>query len=156
LLSIALSPLVRRYTVTDIDALLPLIRKNLSLNFDSWSTTQSGLPGSNVYVEALDWQTLESTTPLFRSRCFSFEPIDLVLVVDCIYHPTLLLPLVETVDFLAIPGRTAVLVIVELRAEDVIREFLNLWISRKGWEIWRVGGGFLGIPYVMWLGWKSE
>lgn len=36
LLSMVLSPLVRRYTATDIGPLIPLIQKNVSLNFAGW------------------------------------------------------------------------------------------------------------------------
>jgi len=146
LLGIALSPLVRQYTITDIAALLPLIRKNLALNFDGWPSK------SNVSVEELDWETLRSSTPALRSANFSYSPIDLILAIDCIYHPSLLPSLVETIDFLATPGKTAVMVVVELRAEDVVREFLETWIE-KGWQVWRVSS-LLCMPYVGWVGWK--
>lgn len=77
--------------------------------------------------------------------------------MDCIYHPSLLPALVETIDYLTTPGVTAVLVVVELRAEDVIREFLELWLnaSTKGaWEIWHVDEVMEG-PYAVWVGWKK-
>ncbi|KAF5383563.1 hypothetical protein D9615_003760 [Tricholomella constricta] len=158
LLAIALAPHVRHYTVTDIEALVPLLRKNVSSNFDGWpDRLVPPAPGSNVSVEELDWVVLSSTASSQRTRLVDIEPVDLVLVVDCIYHPSLLPPLVETINHLAIPGRTAVLVVVELRAEDVIREFLELWLARPGWEIWRIeGGGGLGKPYAAWLGWRVE
>jgi protein N-lysine methyltransferase METTL21D len=153
LLSIVLSPLVRHYTVTDIPALLPLIRKNVTLNFPSWPTN------SNISLEELDWHHLHTTPHSKRSRlfsAFSSKPIDLILLVDCIYHPSLLPPLLSTIDYLAIPGKTAVLVVVELRAEDVIREWIAMWTGCEGWEVWRVGGdGWLKMPYVAWVGWKS-
>jgi protein N-lysine methyltransferase METTL21D len=48
------------------------------------------------------------------------------------------------------------LVVVELRAEDVIREWIAMWIGCEGWEVWRVGeDGGLKMPYVAWVGWKS-
>lgn len=149
-----LSPLVQHYTVTDIPALLPLIRKNLALNFDGWPR------GSNVSVEELDWQILQSTSSPLRQRNYNFNdpyPIDLILVCDCIYHPSLLPSLLDTLDFLAVPDKTAVLVVAELRSEDVIREFLGLWIARDGWDIWRVGSEAmeaLGMPFVVWMGWR--
>jgi predicted nicotinamide N-methyase len=152
LLSIALSPLVREYTVTDIAALLPLIRKNLSLNFDGWPAK------SNVSVEELDWERLHASTPALRAANFSYSPIDVILAVDCIYHPSLLPCLVDTIDFLAAPGKTAVLVVVELRAEDVVREFLERWLGTAGWEVWRVAlpvDGVLDKPYVGWMGRKG-
>jgi hypothetical protein len=81
--------------------------------------------------------------------------LDLILVVDCVYNSSLLPALVETIDFLATPNQTAVLVVVELRQEDVIREFLEMWIARDAWQIWRVGFGFLGSRYAVWAGWKG-
>ncbi|EEB94427.1 hypothetical protein MPER_06761, partial [Moniliophthora perniciosa FA553] len=151
LLSIALSPLAKHYTVTDIDALVPLIKKNVQLNVPNDSN-------SNITVSALDWLILQSASPSSRRANFQFDspPIDVLLVVDCIYHPSLLPCLVETMDFLAVPERTVALVVVELRAEDVIREFLQLWISKECWEVWRVDDQVLGKPYAMWAGMKRS
>ncbi|KAG5352135.1 hypothetical protein C0989_003603 [Termitomyces sp. Mn162] len=155
LLAAAFAPLVGHYTVTDIGDLQPLLRKNIAANFTGWpDRCVPPALGSNVSVEELDWVTLSNTAPVQRGKLVSDRPVDLVLAVDCIYHPLLLPPLLETINYLAIPERTAVLVVVELRAEDVIREFLALWLSHSGWEIWRVGGSLLHKPYVMWLGWR--
>ncbi|KAK7060830.1 Ribosomal protein lysine methyltransferase [Paramarasmius palmivorus] len=150
LLSIALSQLVKHYTVTDIDDLIPLIKKNIQLNIPKDSN-------SNVTVSGLDWLVLQNAPLQSRRVNFLYDPpIDVLLVVDCIYHPSLLPSLVETIDFLTIPERTVALVVVELRAEDVIREFLQLWLSREHWQIWRVAGSVLGKPYAMWAGMKAE
>jgi hypothetical protein len=62
---------------------------------------------------------------------------------------------VETIDFLTTPSKTAVLVVMELRQEDVVREFLAHWIAKGGWEIRRVGSGFMGTRYAVWVGWKG-
>lgn len=82
------------------------------------------------------------------------DPIDILLIVDCIYHPSLLSSLVETIDYLSTPSQTAVIVVSELRSEQVIREFLELWLSIPGWTIRRNPGIGLSGPYVMWIGWK--
>jgi hypothetical protein len=156
LLAIALSPLVRRYTVTDISDLLPLLRKNMALNFDGWPNCLPLTPGSNVLVEELDWVLLHSTSLPHRCRVFNSEAIDILLLVDCIYHPFLLPALVDTIHYLATPNRTVVLVVVELRADDVIREFLQLWLGKPGWEVWRISDGLLPRPYVMWLGSRRQ
>ena len=153
LLAIVLSFLVRQYTVTDIEDLIPLISKNLTIN-----SPATGSAPRSVTAEALDWVVLKNSSPTVRQTAFSYPPIDLLLVVDCIYHPSLLPPLVETIDYLATPERTAVLVLVELRQEDVVREFLELWLAVGGgntWEIWHVDSGMEG-PYAMWIGWKKE
>ncbi|KAF9077960.1 putative methyltransferase-domain-containing protein [Rhodocollybia butyracea] len=151
ILSVALSSLVRRYTSTDIDDIVPLIQKNLVLNFPQWPHE------SNVSLAALDWIELQKTSISNRSRLFKFDPVDLLLVVDCIYHPYLIPPLVETIDYLTTPDVTTVLVVVELRAEDVIREFLSCWLGLSFWEIWRIGSGeeqIMRRPYAMWVGIK--
>lgn len=152
LLAIAISPLVRRYTVTDIADLVPLLRKNMALNFEGWPNCLPSTPGSNIFVDELDWVLLHSTKVTHRPRLFDSEPIDLLLIVDAIYHPSLLPALVDTIHHLATPDQTVVLVVVELRADDVIREFLQLWLGKPGWEVWRIGDGLLQKPYAMWLG----
>ncbi|KAK1222139.1 Ribosomal protein lysine methyltransferase [Marasmius sp. AFHP31] len=151
LLGIVLSPLVRKYTITDIDDLVPLIKKNVQLNVPELHKD------SNLVVTSLDWITLQQIPSSKRLEAFSFDPVDLVLVVDCIYHPFLLPSLLETLDFLAIPGTTTVLVVVELRASDVVTEFLQLWIAMPCWEVWRVAddGKLMGRPYAMWAGSKG-
>ena len=154
MLSIALAPLVRRYTATDIEALIPLIRKNITLNFPGWPNTSESR-GSNIVAEELDWQLLESTPVSQRVKTFNFDPVDLLLVVDCIYHPSLLSSLVTTIDYLSIPGKTTVLIISELRAEDVMREFLETWLGKPGWEIWRIPNDVLGKRYAIWMGRKT-
>lgn len=165
LLSIALARLVRQYTVTDAEELLPLIRKNVKLNFPGWKETSSQSSHDkhtgnsyNVNVDALDWLALRQCPPNARRSAYSYDLIDLLLVVDCIYHPSLLPALVETIDYLSAPEHTAVLVVVELRAEDVIREFLELWLNASGrgtWEIWHVNEVMEG-PYAAWIGWKKR
>lgn len=142
---------MRNYTCTDLPDLLPLIHKNLVLNFPEWPQD------SNISLTPLDWVELQNTSPSNRSRVFNFNPVDLILVVDCIYHPSLIPPLLATIDYIAIPNVTTVLVVVELRAEDVIRDFLSCWLNVPAWEIWRIGKGGDAImkrPYAMWVGMK--
>jgi hypothetical protein len=147
------APLVRRFTATDIRDLVPLISKNLSQNFSGWSNCAKE-QGANVTVEELDWVTFSSAGTVQRNRMFDSGPVDVLLVVDCIYHPSLLPHLLETIDHIAIPDKTVVFILVELRAEDVIREFLALWLQRPNWQIWRVGHDTFSMPYVAWVGRK--
>jgi len=150
LLSIVLSPLVHLYTATDIAELIPLIRKNITQNVVS-----SILP--RVNAEELDWLRLQSATSAQRLKFFAYPEIDLLLVVDCIYHPSLLPALVETICHLATKDRTVVFVAAELRAEGVIEEFLRLWLGNgECWEIWSVGEVLLDPSYPMWIGSKLK
>lgn len=146
LLSILLSPLVDKYTVTDLPPLLPLLRKNLKLN---------GLEGK-VVVDELDWVALSGLRPSARPSYFSAQPSpDLVLCVDCIFNTALVPPLLETLDYVAESGKTKVLILLELRDEDVTREFLSRWLEGGKWEIWRAGDElFETSRCVLWVGWK--
>jgi hypothetical protein len=146
---------VRHYTATDIDDLVPLIRKNLSLNAEAIAT-------NNISAEPLDWLTLHSTPAASRERIFPVSQAgapDLVVVVDCIYHPFLLPALVSTLVHLCSRGASA-LVVVELRAEDVVREFLQHWLTSGPWELWSLSTGYepndeqrpMGVEYAVWVG----
>ena len=142
LLALALSPLVRKYTATDIPALLPLLRKNLLSAPASRPTSTS-----TVTVTALDW-----TLPAQRQLDIHTDPPDILLVVDCIYHPTLVHPLLTTMTSLTAPGHTLALVVAELRAEDALRDFLEGWIE-LGWHVWSVAESLLGPRWGMWVAW---
>ena len=108
---------------------------------------------SNIVAQDLDWTALQSAPPALRAKAFSFEDIDIILVVDCVYHPRLVSPLVDTIHYLTTPGRTVVMVAVELRAEDVVREFLETWMrSDARWQIWSVGEQRLDSTYALWVG----
>ncbi|PIL34005.1 hypothetical protein GSI_03713 [Ganoderma sinense ZZ0214-1] len=168
LLGVVLSPFVRHYTITDIEDLVPLIRKNVARNMPFPTAPshkpRSSTPGSptpsstpEVTITALDWVQLDHTSPSLRPQLVPAEAADIVLVVDCIYHPSLLPALLTTIDYLTIPNKTVVVVVVELRAEDVIREFLQGWLEKSSqgeWEIWGVGDLLEG-PYAVWVGWKN-
>jgi predicted nicotinamide N-methyase len=157
LLSVAFSPLMRHYTATDIGPLVPLIQKNVSLNFAGWPKLPSGSPGSNISVEELDWELVQSTTASRRAKLHTPDPVDLLLVVDCIYHPSLIPPLIATINHLTIPQQTTVLIVSELRSDDVMREFLDTWLAQPSWEIWHIGSNLLeNQRYVMWVGQKLQ
>src|SRR5436190_1833469 len=153
ILSIALSPLTGSYCATDIEPIMPLIRKNIGLNFDGWPKLSPQQPGSNVTAQSLDWIALTSSSPAIRSKFYDKEtmPVDLLLAVDCLYHPSLIPSLIETIDHLSTLDRTAVLVVSELRSEDVLRDFLEYWLKKPGCKIWRLPSRLLGKRYVVWV-----
>ncbi|KAL1762706.1 putative methyltransferase-domain-containing protein [Schizophyllum commune] len=154
LLPVLLAPLVKHYTATDIAGLTHLISKNVHLNAADHDL-------SNVVVDTLDWEQLHCTSVSRRRKAFPDDAPDLILAVDCIYHPSLVGPLVSTINHFASPDKTTVVVVSELRAEDVLRGFLEAWLGSNGtrWEIWHAGDGtdgpgLLGVPYVTWVGRK--
>lgn len=127
---------MRKYTATDIPALLPLLRKNAL--------------SSSVTIAALDW-----TLPALRQvDLLGPDAPDVLLAVDCIYHPALVRPLLTTLTALATPLHTAAVVVAELRAEDVLREFLQGWME-LGWRVWSVGEDLLGARWGMWVAWRE-
>lgn len=161
---------MRKYTATDIDDLIPLIRKNIALNHCNDIPDPASRHSRNVkrptprlsestpraVAESLDWVVLYETSPQLRQKNFSFAPVDLLLIVDCIYNPSLVPALLSTIDYVTTPEQTAVLVIVELRSADVIREFLEAWLtlSQGAWEVSSIRGALDG-PYAVWVGWKK-
>ncbi|KAA1468886.1 hypothetical protein DENSPDRAFT_848515 [Dentipellis sp. KUC8613] len=153
LLSLVLGPLVQRYTATDIPALVPLLRKNIShLAPPPHSPSSSHTP--DISAHALDW-----TLPAARQLPDALPAPDLLLAVDCIYHPALVRPLVETLSALAVPRHTRVLVVSELRAEDVVRAFLEAWLARRDageeWQVWSLSDHGMGARYAVWVGWRE-
>lgn len=104
---------------------------------------------------------------------------DLILAVDTLYNTVLVPSFVAVLDEFASPSvsgeaPTLVIVVCELRDEDVLRCFLEEWLALTGWEIWRLGsvasgfddaGGeegegegarvhYMDGPFVAWAGWK--
>lgn len=139
---------MQRYIVSDLDSLIPLINKNLVLNSEILREHSQ-----NITLVAVDWLQLQSAPETLRRRSFQYGDMDLLLIVDCIYHPSLIPPLVETINHFAIPRKTVVLNVMELRAEEVTREFLSRWLLLPGWKIYRLPSP--GLPYVTWCGWKN-
>lgn len=88
----------------------------------------------------------------------SSDPVawDLVFAIDCIYNPSLLPALVTTIDAVSTAGRTWVVVVAELRQEDVPREFLDLWLKQDSSGKWRITRleGLLDAHFVVWVGLK--
>ena len=171
LLGLILAPFTSHYTCTDLPELVPLIKKNILLN----GKLLSECPDRLSY-NALNWNDVYECPPAARERLFSkgltdtrlvdnlnkesSNPgFDLILVVDCVYNPSLIPPLLTTIDLYTTLDRTAVLVVMELRDDDVLREFLTQWSRMPGWEIWSVGNeahpSLLDERFAMWIGFKE-
>lgn len=198
LLGLVISPWVMHYTATDLDHLVPLIRKNISANAELMSQIEPRAQSScsplkrpasnhrrprktntpksptsrdghgdddracNVSVEVLDWCELHRAPPSSRERHFRLphaNPPDIIIASDCVYNPALIPAFVATLCHYAEAGRTVALVVVELRASDVVQEFLTAWRADGCWEIWRLEGdeehGWLGPEFAAWVGWKD-
>lgn len=148
----------------------------------------------NIAAQPLDWVDIASTPAgsSARSRACSHirrlaqkegtdcPSFDLILAVDTLYNTALTAPFLAVLDEFAskgnvtpegseVPLSTLVIIICELRDEDVLRGFLESWLNVPGWEIWRLGGtgaereaddnditgmAFMQGPFVVWAGWK--
>ncbi|EUC59702.1 methyltransferase, putative [Rhizoctonia solani AG-3 Rhs1AP] len=140
-LGCALLPLLSHsghITLTDLPELTPLLRKNAK--------------SDKVSVEPLDWTW--QILPKFTA--------DLVLCVDCIYNTALVRPLVRVLGTFDAP----ILVVIELRDEDVVREFLREWLEWRphtggqvleygGFQVYRLADHLLSPRFVAWIGWKA-
>ena len=146
---------------TDLPDLIPLINKNINLN--------PHLATPSLKVTPLDWFTVQQCPPSSRDRVFPRAlglqspeggDIDLILAVDCIYNSALVPPLLTTIDHYASPDKTWVMVVMELRDEDVLREFLMQWTGLEGWTIWPVGNeehsSLLDDRFAIWMGHKRQ
>ncbi|KAG8832582.1 hypothetical protein FRC17_001093 [Serendipita sp. 399] len=182
LLGLILGPLVAQWTCTDLPEMIPLIRKNLALNQES-TFRQKGASSNSGKLNAtpLDWNTVHECTPAARRRLFplsDFGPtgsdlagvgdkeeriddgIDLIVAVDCVYNPSLIPPLLTTIDHFSSSNKTITLVVMELRDDEVVRQLLTQWSAMSTWEIWRVGNdvhpALLDERFVIWAGMKGS
>ncbi|KIY63652.1 hypothetical protein CYLTODRAFT_425906 [Cylindrobasidium torrendii FP15055 ss-10] len=148
ILGMALHSYVGQYIATDMASMIHLIKKNISSNVPN---------ANNLSVAELDWVALQSTPAHLRRPQYELGSPDLIISVDCIYHPALVPAFVEAVEFVAgDPGaKTTVLVIIELREQGAATLLLELWL-KNGWEVWRLGRDTgPPSPYVAWVAKKA-
>ena len=169
-LSILLSSRVGSWHATDIEALLPLIRKNHARN-------QEQLGIAKVRIAELDWawslkqfESLYSIMPEGPSMSHDgpiSNDFDLVIAVDCLYNESLVQAFVDTLQKIR---SLFVIVVSELRSPEVLRLFLARWLAvqedgKPAWQIWRACGAgeqdadgppLLGRKYVVWVAWKQR
>ncbi|KAF8327749.1 uncharacterized protein EI90DRAFT_3066882 [Cantharellus anzutake] len=178
--------------VTKTDSNPPQTRAHRSKNRQSLDAQVPSAP--NYSIAALDWTDVATSAPSSTARKLvrtsvlgsPSEHIDLIIAVDTLYNTSLVSPFLATLEEFAngpstkaeggVRESTAVLVVCELRDEDVIRVFLEGWLSLGGWKVWRVGDhaspdardtnnvtlgygipseAFFDGPFVAWLGWKA-
>ena len=151
ILAVLLSPLFRSWTATDVESLLPLIKKNIKRNAPRTST-------AHIQVDELDWTWSEKQ--VFKFYGLDHANHNLLLAVDCLFNEALVKPFVNTLNQVNVE---AVLIASELRSPEVLRLFLKEWLSNGRWEIYRAckrleegGQGLLGSKYVIWVGWPKK
>jgi protein N-lysine methyltransferase METTL21D len=74
---------------------------------------------------------------------------DLIVAVDCVFNPSLVPAFLDTLAALSAPDRTVSFVLVELREQEMMRQFVDSWLQHefngKTWEIWSLECGALGM-----------
>lgn len=120
-LAVLLHALVSQWTASDQFDNLKLIQRNVRQN----GVATEGVVGQ-VEVEEVDWVACErdmdagKTGGTLTGEEGRASDYDLVLAVDCIYNEALTRPLARTLTRYTTPGRTACLVVAELRSSDVV------------------------------------
>lgn len=137
----ALAPLCASCIATDQPAALPLLRANIARNASAFPRSF----GPIAQVIELDWT--EPTAP-------SEQAPDLVLAIDCLFNPSLAVPLFDAMEASTAP---TALVLSELRDQDVLVDFLTAWLGSGRWTVHRLtpealGGELAQGRYVAWLG----
>lgn len=147
-LAALLGPMAGSWTATDYQPLLLLISKNVRRNCE-------GISGAKIDVRELDWTW--SQKQIEQNFATPADTWDIVLAVDCLFNESLVKPFVDTLN--ALPSK-AVVIVSELRSEDVLRLFLESWLALGKWQIWRASNGsdeagLLGDSRVVWVGWRQ-
>lgn len=141
-MALALAPVVAHYTATDQEYVLKILRQNISENSPHTSQqsrsrkskphskskkAEQSEPDGNITVQALDWETTQSSSVLPSNG------VDMIIACDCIYNEALITPFVTTcADICALraEGKPTICVVAQqLRSSDVF----ELWL-KTFWE----------------------
>ncbi len=115
--------------------MLTLLNKNAQL-----ARRRVGLPDSALSVAALDWIDVQQAVQSGRSSqvervlkdvrdLLPAGEADLILAVDCIFNPFLIPPFLDTLASLCTPDRSTAFVLVELREQEMMYEFISSWVD---------------------------
>ncbi|KDN52386.1 hypothetical protein K437DRAFT_18144 [Tilletiaria anomala UBC 951] len=155
------------WVATDQEALLLLLRKNINFVCDASLQT-------SPQAMALDWTQVRDAVQLTKRQPSAlrtvlrdihapfgkhslqddlpFRPADIVVAVDCIFNPSLFPAFLDTLTALCHPEFTVVFVLVELREQAMMHDFLSAWVEHRHptqesaqWAIWSIEGSALGL-----------
>jgi hypothetical protein len=146
IVAFSLGPKVSRYTATDQDYVLKLLRQNILENLDTVlpqkrvakkggkKQIQSSSGGDRITATELDWETSDTR---------DLEPVDLVIACDCIYNEALIEPLNSTCAAICRLRKedggekpTLCLMAQQLRSPDVFEAWLKSFHQK--FEVWQV------------------
>ena len=159
----ALTNLDTTWQATDQGDLLTLLQKNVRQ-----------LASDRVVATEIDWLTVSRAlrqayrhpTPYasllrnIRSEQSgnageSDVPYDLIIAVDCIFNPSLFTPFLDSLWACCTVSHTIAFVLVELREQEMMREFMQTWLEHTAslqgtasgsvWQIWSIESSALGL-----------
>jgi hypothetical protein len=155
IVALCLGPKVARYTATDQDYVLKLLRQNIAENLDtvlpakrksgkgskkqqSQLKTEGGSNGDRITTLQLDWET-DATSQL--------NPVDMIIACDCVYNETLIEPLNSTCAAICRlkdekEEPTLCLIAQQLRSPEVFETWLKSF--HRDFHVWQVPDAMLG------------
>lgn len=166
------------------DRMIHLLRRELFSSFSSHFDEQSpeqeaqhNLHKTQENKSLLQQPNLKSTPIHTSPKSYTYP--DLIVSLDCIFNPSLFSPLISTLTLFCQPDHTLVLLVIELRSSEMVREFLKDWLEfdekhglKEKWKIKsleneesnddemsdegirkRLGGMSKG--YALWLAWRE-
>lgn len=158
LVGCVLAPHVHKFVLTDQQYTLKLLKDNVTANIATNSgkgkkqskRTNPDHSGTNIVVEALDWET-DAITPFFAANGMP-NGADVVLACDCIYNYALIEPFTQACadicrvrqqsSELAESKPTVCVVAQHLRQPDVFEEWAEVFMSK--FHTWRIPSEMLG------------
>ena len=106
---------------TDLDAMVPVMERNIALNFGS-DTSSTGRR-SNIVTASFFWGTDVS----HLMKLTGGEPFDLILASDCVYLQAGFAPLLSSLRTLAVPDHTTIWLSYQHRRKRENHFFRRLW-----------------------------
>lgn len=138
---------VLSYLLTDQRSVLKLLRENVNANAPSLSKSkpkgrasklQTSVQNStsNIHVLELNWET--DNVDQLHEVISPDQPIDVVIVCDCVFNDFLLEPLVNMCEKICLRSterQTLLLIAQQLRSDQVFSAFLEILLRR--FRVWR-------------------
>lgn len=148
-MALTLGAKIARFTATDQDYAMKLLRQNITSNFDAvfpapkkggrgkQKSQASNLDSDRIQTHILDWE---------EDSVDHLQPVDLVVACDCVYNDALIEPLISTCASICklntdAEKPTLCLIAQQLRAPEVFETWLKSF--HRLFHTWQVPDKFL-------------
>lgn len=149
IVALTLGAKIARFTATDQDYAMKLLRQNITSNFDAvfpapkkggrgkQKSQASNLDSDRIQTHILDWE---------EDSVDHLQPVDLVVACDCVYNDALIEPLISTCASICklntdAEKPTLCLIAQQLRAPEVFETWLKSF--HRLFHTWQVPDKFL-------------